>query len=183
MPRPGAEVKKYILKWELVGIVFVFLVGALLHFLFEWSGESRLVGAFASVNESVWEHFKQGFWPMCLFAMIEYLFPGMRQPNFLPAKAAAVYVIPIFTGLAFYGYTAVIGREILAVDIIIFLVAVIIGQLLSYRIITAGWVSSKIVTTAGMFLLLLAVILIVTTYYPPHWPIFLDHNTGLYGIP
>jgi hypothetical protein len=47
-----------ILTWELCGIVFVFLLGALLHFVFEWSGESKIVGAMASVNESVWEHFK-----------------------------------------------------------------------------------------------------------------------------
>ena len=66
--------KKYILNWELSGIVFVFLLGALLHFLFEWSGESKIIGAFASVNESVWEHFKQGFWPMCLYAAIEFRF-------------------------------------------------------------------------------------------------------------
>ena len=57
--------KKYVLKWELSGIAFVFLLGALLHFVFECSVESRIVGLFASVNESVWEHFKQGFWPMC----------------------------------------------------------------------------------------------------------------------
>jgi hypothetical protein len=177
------DMKKYILKWELSGIIFVFLVGALLHFLFEWSGESRIVGTFASVNESVWEHFKQGFWPMCLFAAIEYLFPKMRIKNFLPAKAFAVYVIPIFTGFAFYGYTAVIGHEILIVDILIFLVAVIIGQLLSYRIMTAGQVSSSAVKVAGISILLLAGILIMATYYPPHWPIFMDHNTGMYGIP
>ncbi len=175
--------KKYVLKLELIGIVFVFLVGALLHFLFEWSGESRIVGAFASVNESVWEHFKQGFWPMFLYAVIEYLFPGMRLKNFLPAKAAAVYVIPIFTGLAFYGYTAVIGREILIVDILIFLVAVILGQLLSYRIMTAGAVSSSTVLVAGLFIVILAAVLVVTTYFPPHWPIFMDHNTGTYGLP
>ena len=36
--------KKYILKWELAGVVFVFLLGALLHFLFEWSGESGFAG-------------------------------------------------------------------------------------------------------------------------------------------
>jgi hypothetical protein len=46
-------VKKYVLKWEVSGILFVFLLGALLHFLFEWSGESRVVGLFASVNEIV----------------------------------------------------------------------------------------------------------------------------------
>jgi hypothetical protein len=42
--------RKYALKWEISGIVFVFLLGALLHFVFEWSDESRIVGLFASVN-------------------------------------------------------------------------------------------------------------------------------------
>ena len=124
--------KKGILKWELSGIVFVFLLGALLHFLFEWSGESKFVGAFASVNESVWEHFKQGFWPMCLYAAIEYRFLRGRVNNFLTAKAVAVYIIPIITGLVFYGYTAIIGEEILIVDILIFLLAIVVGQLTSY---------------------------------------------------
>jgi len=78
--------KKYVLKWEVSGILFVFLLGALLHFLFEWSGESRIVGLFASVNESVWEHFKQGFWPMCLFAAIEYRFLRVHVNNFLQQK-------------------------------------------------------------------------------------------------
>lgn len=124
----GTAMKKYVMKWELSGILFVFSVGALLHFLFEWSSESRIVGAFASVNESVWEHFKQGFWPMCLFSLIEYLFPKMRVKNFLVAKAVAVYVIPIITALVFYGYTAIVGEEILLVDILIFLVAIIYPQ-------------------------------------------------------
>ena len=104
---------KYVLKWETSGIVFVFLLGSLLHFVFEWSGESRIVGLFASVNESVWEHFKQGFWPMCLYAAIEYRFLRERINNFLTAKAVAVYIIPIITGLVFYGYTAIIGEETL----------------------------------------------------------------------
>jgi hypothetical protein len=36
---------------------------------------------------------------------------------------------------------------------------------------------------AGIFIVLLASILIITTYFPPHLPIFIDHNTGIYGIP
>ena len=178
-----AEMKKYILKWELSGIVFVFLVGALLHFLYEWSGESGIVAAFASVNESVWEHFKQGFWPMCLFAVIEYLFPKIRVRNFLPAKAMAVYFIPIITGLVFYSYTAITGEEILVVDILIFLVAVIIGQLISNRIMTSYDLPGYIDTIAIILIVMLASILIITTFYPPHLPIFLDGNTGMYGIP
>ncbi len=175
--------KKNILRWEVFGIIFVFLVGALLHFVFEWSGGSRIVGAFASVNESVWEHFKQGFWPMCIWAAIEYGTLRKQTGNFNLAKAVAVYLIPTLTGLIFYGYTALIGKEILIVDIMIFAVAVTIGQLTSYGIMIAK-PKSKNVNRAGFFFTcLLAIILVVFTFYPPHWPIFLDHNTGMYGIP
>ena len=32
-------------------------------------------------------------------------------------------------------------------------------------------------------IILLALVLILLTFYPPHWPIFLETNTGTYGIP
>ena len=175
--------KNRVLRWELSGIVFVFLVGALLHFVFEWSGESRIVGLFASVNESVWEHFKQGFWPMCLFAAIEYRFLRRNGSNFLAAKAAAVYIIPIITGLVFYGYTAIIGEEILIVDILIFLVAIVIGQLTSYKIMASAKLPKHTNIISFALIIILALILIIFTFYPPHLPIFLDGNTGTYGIP
>jgi hypothetical protein len=174
--------KKYVLKWELSCIVFVFLLGALLHFLFEWSGESKIVGAFASVNESVWEHFKQGFWPMCLYASIEYRFICSRINNFLTAKTVAVYVIPLVTALIFYAYTAIIAKEILIVDIIIFAVAITIGQLISYKIMMSKALPKYTNYIALLFILTLGIILIVFTFFPPHLPIFLD-ETGFYGIP
>jgi hypothetical protein len=177
------KMEKRILKWEVAGIIFVFLVGALLHFVFEWSGEARIVGAIASVNESVWEHFKQGFWPMCLFAGIEYRFLRMHTNNFLVAKGLAVYIIPIITGLIFYAYTAITGKEILIVDITIFLVAVTIGQMTSYKIMTFKTLPKYASNIGFALIILLALILVLFTYYPPHLPILLDHNTGTYGIP
>ena len=174
--------KKRVLWWEVSGVIFVFLVGALLHFLFEWSDESRFVGLFASVNESVWEHFKQGFWPMCLFAAIEYGFLRDYINNFLVAKAIAVYIIPIVTGLVFYTYTAIVGEEILLVDILIFLVAIIVGQLTSYKIMTSTKLPKYTSFISLAFIILLAIIIMVFTFYPPHLPIFLDGNTGTYGI-
>jgi hypothetical protein len=175
--------KNIVLRWELQGIIFVFLLGALLHFVFEWSGESRIVGLIASVNESVWEHFKQGFWPMCIYGAIEYKFLRGRTNNFLTAKALAVYLIPTITGLVFYGYTAIIGKEILIVDILIFLVAIIIGQLTSYKIMTSARLPEYTNFISPIFIILLALVLMLFTFYPPHLPIFLDANTGTYGIP
>jgi hypothetical protein len=174
--------KKSVLKWELFGVIFVFLLGALLHFIFEWSGESKFVGLIASVNESVWEHFKQGFWPMCLYAAIEYGFLRGRANNFLTAKAVAVYIIPIVTGLVFYGYTSIIGEEILIVDILIFLVAITVGQLTSYEIMTSAKLPKYADIISFIFIMLLALIIMLFTFYPPHLPIFIDSNTGIYGI-
>lgn len=174
--------KKHILKWEISGIIFVFLLGALLHFVFEWSGDSRIAGLFASVNESVWEHFKQGFWPMCLYAAIEYGFLRGRVNNFLTAKAVAVYIIPLITGLVFYGYTAIIGEEILIVDILIFLAAIVVGQLTSYKIIISAELPRYTNAISSIFIIILALILMLFTFYPPHLPIFLDAR-GFYGIP
>jgi len=174
--------RKYVLKWELSGIAFVFLLGALLHFVFEWSGESRIVGLFASVNESVWEHFKPGFWPMCLYAAIEYRFLRGRIYNFLTAKAVAVYIIPIITGLVFYAYTAIIGEEILIVDILIFLVAIVAGQLTSYKVMTSVKLPGYTNVVSLIFIMVLAFVLMLFTFYPPHLPIFLD-GRGFYDIP
>jgi len=175
--------KKYVLKWEVSGILFVFLLGALLHFLFEWSGESSIVGLFAPVNESVWEHFKLGFWPMCLFAAMEYRFLRGHVNNFLTAKAVALYIIPVITALLFYGYTAIIGEEILIVDILIFLVAIVIGQLTSYKLMISSPLRRYTNFIAPLLIILQALILMLFTFYPPHLPIFLDGNTGTYGIP
>jgi hypothetical protein len=176
------QMKDFVLRWELSGIIFVFLLGALLHFVFEWSGESKIVGLIASVNESVWEHFKQGFWPMCIYAAIEFRFLRGRINNFLAAKAVAVYVIPIITGLVFYGYTAIIGEEILIVDILIFLVAIVVGQLTSYKIMTSLKLPQYANIVSLIFITLLALMLMLFTFYPPYLLIFLDAR-GFYGIP
>ncbi len=174
--------KNPVLRWELSGVIFVFLIGALLHFVFEWSGELKVVGAIASINESVWEHFKQGFWPMCLYAAIEYRFIRTNVNNFLTAKAIAVYLIPIITALIFYAYTTATGKEILIVDIVIFALAITAGQLTSYKILTAMRLPRYANMISLAFIALLALVLILFTFYPPHLPIFLDSNTGTYGI-
>ena len=171
-----------VFKWELIGILIISMLGAILHFVFDWSGQWNPLGVIAAVNESVWEHFKIGFWPALLYAAVEYPFLKKYTHNFLIAKAACVYVIPVTIAIVFYSYTSVFGQEILLVDILIFILAIALGQLASYRILTLSQLP-RWLDLVGLFLVvLLAVAFGVFTFYPPHLSLFLN-STGVYGIP
>jgi hypothetical protein len=171
-----------VLRWELVGIGVIFIAGSLLHFLFDWSGGLRPVGVIAAVNESVWEHFKLAFWPALIYAIIEYPFLKRHVNNFFIAKAIGLYIMPAVIAAIFYAYTAIFGEEILAVDITIFFVAVALGQLASYKILTLRQWPRWLGGVGAVMVVLLAVAFGVFTFYPPHLGIFRDAVSGGYGI-
>jgi len=176
------KMNKKVLRWDLIGIAVISVLGSVLHFAFEWSGEWEPVGVIAAVNESVWEHFKIGFWPALFYSIFEYRFLRKSTNNFAIAKAAGIYVIPIAIAVLFYSYTAIIGKEIFIVDILIFVIAVGLGQLTSYRILTLKPLPN-ILHGFGIFLIvILAVAFGLFTFYPPRLPIFQDALTGGYGI-
>lgn len=175
--------KNQILKWELIGIAVIAGVGAVMHFAFAWSGELRPVAVFAAVNESVWEHLKMTYWPWLLYAALEYPRIKHLTGNFIFAKTAGIYIMPAAIIAPFYGYTAVIGGDNLVADITIFVVAIALGQLASYKIMMLPQLSRRRYILAIVGLVALGVIYAVFTFYPPQAPIFREAATGAYGIP
>jgi hypothetical protein len=131
-------VKRRILLWELAGIIFIVVLGSLLHFAFEWSGHWTPIAPIAAVNESVWEHLKLGFWPALAYAVLEYTRFGKSANNFFFAKTLGIYLIPVSIVALYYSYTAILGHGLLIVDIVIFVEAVIVGQLVSYVLLVAS---------------------------------------------
>ena len=174
--------KRSSLRWELIGIAVISLLGSVLHFAFEWSGSWPPVGVIAAVNESVWEHLKIAFWPALFYALFQYPFFKGLNKNFIIAKATGIYVMPAAIVVLFYSYTAIIGGDILIVDILIFIVAVALGQLTSYKLLTVGRLPSWLDKLGLAMVILLAVAMGVFTFYPPHLPIFRDALTSTYGI-
>jgi len=174
--------KKSIWNYELFGMLFISLLGGMLHFTFELSGNQPVVGAFSAVNESVWEHLKLGFWPAVLFALIEYRTIRKETNNFFIAKTVVPYAITAIIPVIFYSYTAFTGESIFLIDITSFFVAVIVGQILSYKLLTRKQMSNNLEKTALIALLILGIAFIVFTYYPPHLPPFQDPISGGYGI-
>lgn len=173
---------KSVFVYELVGMIFIIVLGSILHFIFEWSGSNLIVGAFSAVNESVWEHLKLAFWPALLFAILEYRYLRKSTNNFLFAKTVGIYLMPVIITIVFYSYTAITQGSVFVIDISTFIVAVIIGQLASCKLLTCRRLSENLDRIALVALVILGLAFVLFTFYPPQLPIFRDPITGEYGI-
>ena len=161
---------------------FIFFLGSFLHFTFNLANKFWLIGAFSAVNESTWEHLKLAVVPAILWAVLESKVFNLKAPNFLFAKAMGIYLMPILIVVFFYGYKAILGTHNLFLDIFIFFLAVIIGQIVSYRIMMLPEFSRNFNTFSLLLLIILLLVFIVFTFYPPHIFLFQDSISGQYGI-
>lgn len=171
-------------RWILKGILIIFLVGSLLHFAYDFSGGNILVGMFTPVNESVWEHLKMLPLPMILWWALYYMINGKKYninwDKWVTSAAIALITSLITIPLLFYFYTEAFGVELVVVDILILLIAVIVGQLLAFYYYKYG---KGIHYKAAIFILFVVVLIfIIFTFNPPQLPIFKDTETRQYGI-
>ena len=179
----GLGMNRLLTRWDLLGISFVILEGSALHFAFAWSGYWKPMALVAPVNESVWEHFKLAFWPALLWAFLEGAMRGHNARAFWSAKGYALLVAPILIAIMFYGYTAVLGRNIFALDIATFVIAVVAAQLASAQLLKAD-ICTRWARSIGISLLLCQLVAYSTfTYCPPPLGLFEDGRNGIRGIP
>ncbi|NLE03652.1 MAG: hypothetical protein GX638_02470 [Crenarchaeota archaeon] len=170
-----------ILVVQLAGLVFVPILGAVLHFTFGWSGNNRVVGVFSAVNESMWEHMKMAFWPFFLFIGLEYVvFDGKILNLFFSGMVGVVLMLIVMPTLI-YTYVGKVKRHILAVDICFFTVSIIIGQLVNFALIS-DTALPMVFDLAGLIILTgLAACFVLFTFRPPLNDLFKDSVTEKYG--
>lgn len=171
-----------VLEYEIVGMIFVIFLGSALHFTYEFSGESPIVGVFSAVNESVWEHMKLAFWPSLVWLVVEYVPLRKISNNFFSAKTLGTYLMVFIIPLIFYSYISITGESIFAIDITSFVVAIVLGQLLSYGILKFRKLPKITEVISVLALILLGSCFVAFTFYTPHLPIFQEPINGGYGI-
>ena len=172
---------KNIWLWELVGFSVTSLGGTLLHFIYEWTGESLLAAPFSGVNESTWEHMKLLFWPMFVFAILQSFFFRDRDDFWLvklKGIAAGLLLIPII----FYVYNGVIGKSPDFINIAIFFVAAAISYLLETLLFNRGSTYIQRKSLPLVILILIAALFVIFSFATPQIAIFEDPLTGSYGI-
>ena len=145
------------------------LAGAGLHFVYELC-PLPIVGLFAPVNESVWEHLKLFFWPFlaAAFVLTRGQADGQRAwSGFLLAEL----LMPLLCMGGFYTLAAGFGVEALWVDLALYTVTMAAGFRLAYRRMldgTAAWAAGVLVIAVGLY----GAALILFTMAPPLLPVF-----------
>jgi hypothetical protein len=161
-------------------------VGASLHFTYELSDfSSNVVAFFSAVNESTWEHLKMTFFPGLVFALVEYTYIRGKVNNYLIAKTASLFLMPLVIVVGWHLYAPAVGRSIYPVDLTLFYLAVFTGQFASYKLLTRPPLAKKFNNYAIGVLAVMLLAFSTFTFYPPR--IFLFENfdlkdTGQYGI-
>lgn len=171
--------------WMLIGIPILFLIGSIMHFLYNILWASSVVGLFAPVNESIWEHSKMVVWPVILWWSLFYCFRGKQyqidKNKWFTSALVALLTSLVTMPLLYYFYTGAFGVELLWVDILILLFSVLFGQVLGLHTYRYGrGLSTKYVLVVFAVIVLLFMLF---TFFPPHIPLFQDGVTGSYGIP
>ena len=163
--------------WQIIATIVCIALGVVLHFTYEWSNQNTIVGIFSAVNESTWEHLKLAFYPMVLMAIIGYFIIGDKSENYWTAHTAGIITAIIFTIVFFYTYTGIIGTNFAWLNIATFVVAIILGECVTYKLlISQKYFNSEVISIIFLFILFLSFVLY--TFYPPNIALFQEPITA-----
>lgn len=167
---------------QLVGVIFVFIVGTIWHNLYGYMDENPIIGLVAPVNESSWEHWKIAFFPWLLMMFLEYPLIKNQVTNFLFSKIVGLIAFQLFTFGVLYVYGQITGTHSLVLDIVIYFIGIVIGQIVSYYLMTSTNEKPLLSTVALVLIVIELIFIFIYTINPPRSDYFKDSRTGTYGI-
>ena len=167
--------------WQLMGFGVCTLTGTILHFLYDWTGQSPLAAVFSGVNESTWEHIKLLYWPLLAFAVFQYFF-FRQEANYWWVKLGATVLGLALIPVLFYTYNGMFGKSPDWVNIAIFYVAAAAAFGFERWAFRHNRLQRKYPQLALGVLILIGILFVFFTFWTPKIPLFQDPVTGGYGI-
>lgn len=169
-------------KTEFIGFIFVCVLGTILHFVYDLTGENYIIGLFVPVNESVWEHLKLLYLPYCLYSIYEAVKLSNRKFNVYFSKAIGITAGMITTLSIYYVVLGVTGKQISAVNIVSFFIGVAIAFIVSFLLLTKSIGRGILNGIGAAYLIILGILFMYFTYHPITIPLFLDPQTNTYSV-
>ncbi len=174
--------KQSVSHWQMGGFVFTGVLGTLLHFLFDWTGGNAVAALFSAVNESIWEHMKLLYYPMLVFAFIEYSHWGNEILQFWCIKLIGVLTGLVLIPIIYYTYTGILGLSADWFNIVIFFFAAGAAFYLETKLFAREYICRLSTNNAFILLCMIGIIFVVLTFATPKLPFFQDPLTGAYGF-
>lgn len=174
--------KRNISYWQLFGFLFTGISGVLLHFLYEWTNESKLSALISGVNESTWEHMKLLFFPMLAYTFIEGMFLKDGFKNFYCIKLRGTLLGIILIPSIFYTLNGVFGKTPDWMNITIFFISAAAAYVHEAKLFKKAPLFCFGEGVSLYILLIWALLFTLFTFTPPKLPIFRDPVTMTYGV-
>lgn len=174
--------KRSITLWQLLGFAFTSLAGTLLHFLYDFTKKSILAAPFSAVNESTWEHMKLLYFPMLVFAIIQFFFLGNDNPDYWCIKLRGTLLGLLLIPVLFYTYNGILGKSPDFINIAIFFIAAACAYFYETRQFKKDDGNCPSSLAAFLCLCFVGALFVILTFRPIQIPLLQDPITGAYGI-
>ena len=161
---------------KIYGMLFVVVIGTLLHFTYEWSGKNPFIAVIAPIDQSIFQQLKLLFTPYMLWTLVEYEHYGQYEKNFIPIKAVSLFAGMIIIVLIL----KLLPKSEDWIDIAALLVSVPVAFTADH-LLTANdlQVLPAAHLSASLLLFLTALAISAFTFYPPDHSLFTDRNHPL----
>ena len=95
---------------------------------------------------------------MLILAIVEYFVVKKEANNYIEAKSLGIFLAIAFIIVFYYTYTGIIGKTFFIIDILTFIISIILGEWVSYKLMirkSESTTLSKILSSAIIFYFLI----------------------------
>lgn len=171
-----------IIRFEIMGVLFVIAVSVFMQNLYNLSGHSVLGIMFGSVNDSIWEICKTLLLPYAVWTLFEVICVKPKFHRFVSARIITIYLLAlVFITLSLL-FSATDAQNHMMPEFIAAIVSTAVASSASLIMYNRLEKLGDFFAPIFCLLLLFAALYCSLTVFPPHTYIFMDRATGTYGI-
>ena len=164
---------------NIIGALFIFLIGFIVHGMYEWFPSSLTV-VFFPVNESIFEHVKMIFTSYMIWIVVKKYVFHTKDNNFLFKELLTTFVEITLFLLIFIPVYKTFGEN-LFLTLFIYFITIIVSQIFNYFIRFKN--DYKYLKILSIIVIIFTYILFIYfAYHPPINWFFLDPTNNSYGL-
>lgn len=165
--------KKTDLAFFIWSVVISYVAAVILHFGYDFLGRPFLLSGIMPVSESIWEHLKLVFYPLCII----FLFPWCEQiravtiRNRVVMTALAGIVGRLFVSMGYYGLKEGLSIEGIVSDLLLLFIAFILSIYHGF-LLRRNRLPFWLFLVSCIYLAVNIILFYLFSFYPPNLPIF-----------